>query len=309
MIGFRRCSCCYNRRKKEEEKSKSNLYLKGTINPEEFIQACDYLKTTFPCFKWNESKSEHNFNMLPKNKQYLSITIASNERLKDYVSKSETIEKEINEDWIDVSQGNETIGKKLLLLNDKIGDDEDDFIIELDDDYIIGDEILFYLVLRKKMKKKDYKNEIEKKYNNMKNSDKALYKLCCLPDNNFYGILKYIYKKKTLDIRMYNVYITYDQYYMVPRIWFMGYNNKGIPLTKEEMDEDIVPIYKNRALTYEINDMIGNICYSIHPCRHSQLILRLIDKLKKNNENYGIENIILLFLKNIQEIIPTIKFV
>ena len=100
-------------------------------------------------------------------------------------------------------------------------------------------------MLGKKLKKEKYKKEIHDKLIN--NSDKGLYKACCLPDNQFYGIIKYIYKAnykgrkkyKKEDLRTYDVSILYDYYYKMPRIYFTGYNYIVKPLTYKEIKEDI----------------------------------------------------------------------
>lgn len=42
--------------------------------------------------------------------------------------------------------------------------------------------------------------------------------------------------------RKYDVTITYDPYYEVPRMWLMGYEN-GIPLNDGQMREDVMPEY------------------------------------------------------------------
>ena len=47
------------------------------------------------------------------------------------------------------------------------------------------------LYLRIKLKDQKYKNEIEKKLSEMDISDKALYYTCLLPNNQFFGIIKY----------------------------------------------------------------------------------------------------------------------
>ena len=38
-----------------------------------------------------------------------------------------------------------------------------------------------------------------------------------------------------LKTREYEVTVTYDFYYCVPRMWLMGYNEKGNPLTDEKI--------------------------------------------------------------------------
>ena len=49
------------------------------------------------------------------------------------------------------------------------------------------------ICLRIKLKKEEFKNKIDEKVNRMSYSDKALYKACILPNNQFHEIFKYIF--------------------------------------------------------------------------------------------------------------------
>ena len=48
-------------------------------------------------------------------------------------------------------------------------------------------------MLRIKLKRVEFKNKIKDKLSTLEISDKALYLACCLPDNQFFGIFKYIF--------------------------------------------------------------------------------------------------------------------
>ena len=47
--------------------------------------------------------------------------------------------------------------------------------------------------LRVKLKNEEFRKKIFEKFDNLKYSDKVLFKACCLPDNQFFGIIKYIF--------------------------------------------------------------------------------------------------------------------
>ena len=49
------------------------------------------------------------------------------------------------------------------------------------------------ICLRIKLRKEEFKNKIDEKVNRMSYSDKALYKACILPNNQFHEIFKYIF--------------------------------------------------------------------------------------------------------------------
>lgn len=48
-------------------------------------------------------------------------------------------------------------------------------------------------ILRVKAKKEKFKKKIEENFDSLDYSDKALFKTCCLPDNPFFEIFKYIF--------------------------------------------------------------------------------------------------------------------
>lgn len=332
--------------KEEEERmryKKDELYSKGTFNVKQFIEACDYLISKYPSFKWNGSSEDYDKKILPENKKYLSSTVYSYESKKEYLKKNEitTTEKILDSDWVDISLKDRKYKMQQILekykqyikykkdndsfiierTKENCKSDDDDFIIEedfeIEDDCKIKDDceieddceikIMCLFMLRKKLKKEEYKNKIKDEL--QKSSDKAIYKACCLPDNQFFGIIKYIYEKnpKKKVFKTFDISITYDLYYKVPKISFIGYDNKGKLLTKaEEMGLDF---YHYNAFVSDKNWNTNENCYSIHPCRTSNLILKIIDILKRNNENIEVGDILTLFLKiTMQNLFPEILF-
>ena len=107
-----------------------------------------------------------------------------------------------------------------------------------------------------------------------------------------------------IDTRTYDIYITYDKYYQTPRIWLFGYNYDHMPLGFKEMMDDIESEYVNRTVTYENHPHIPLMLVSIHPCRHSQVMKKLMMGYKKMD----LENYMTIFLKFISSIIPNINY-
>ena len=130
-----------------------------------------------------------------------------------------------------------------------------------------------------KEKKENNKKEIDSEIN-LENSDNI---------NNENNIKEEKEEKKEINdfeiidnddendkIRTYDVSVTYDLYYCVPRMWLVGYYSKGRLLTVNEMKEDVMPEYRNKTVTIEPHPCTGIKNISVHPCRHSLL-------LKKND--------------------------
>lgn len=98
--------------------------------------------------------------------------------------------------------------------------------------------------------------------------------------------------------RSYDLYIHYSTTYRVPRMYLVGYDNNGSPLTPDEMFQDISTDYRDKTVTIEKAPFLEDTTtISIHPCRHAEVMKVLINrailakenKLKKEKEE---ENLI-----------------
>ena len=258
----------------------SKFYKEGKLTPEEFVLAGDFLVLKCPSWHWCAAKESLFNKALPKEKQYLETRVFSNSRCSDYLEKSKTTEKEIEGGWIDADLGNNPKNQKKPEAIDldeeegkkKIevpkGNDDDD-----DDFEIEGEEEI------KEEKKNEEKNEEKKKEENV----------------------------KIVQCRTYDVSVTYDFYYCVPRMWLIGYEN-GRPLTDEEMREDVMPEYRNKTCTIEPHSCTGIRNISVHPCRHSMLLKKMIDDFQNSGKKLEVEMSIILFLKFLQSVVPTVHY-
>jgi ubiquitin-like-conjugating enzyme ATG3 len=109
--------------------------------------------------------------------------------------------------------------------------------------------------------------------------------------------------------RRYDLSITYDKYYQTPHIWLIGYDETGRVLKPEEVFEDIMQDYTNKTVTIEAHPHLGaGACASIHPCKHASVMKKIIDRSKESGKKARVEQYILVFLKFIQSVIPTINY-
>merc|ERR1712154_128794 len=81
-----------------------------------------------------------------------------------------------------------------------------------------------------------------------------------------------------LKTRTYDVSITYDKYYRVPRVWLRGYDENGNPLSSTQIFEDISADHAHKTVTVEPHIHTGIVAASIHPCRHSEVMKRFMAK-------------------------------
>jgi ubiquitin-like-conjugating enzyme ATG3 len=91
-------------------------------------------------------------------------------------------------------------------------------------------------------------------------------------------------------------------------MWLMGYNEKGLPLTDEEMKEDVMPEYRNKTCTIEPQTCTGLRNISVHPCRHSLLLKKMIQDFQNSGKKLEVHMSILLFLKFLQSVVPTVQY-
>jgi len=270
----------------------SKFYEEGKLTPEEYVLAGDYLVKKCPTWKWCSAKKEYYNKSLPEDKQYLLTRVRSKLRASDYLKNNKTKEKIIEGDWVDadleIKPKTETkkggdIDLDALEKKEKkkvevaeVKNDDDDFVIE-------GDEEPNQEEKKEEKKVDDFEIVDE---DDCKEKDQA-------------GVLK---------TREYEVTVTYDFYYCVPRMWLMGYNEKGIPLTDDEMKEDIMPEYRNTTCTIEPQTFTGIKNISVHPCRHSLLLKKMIKDFQNSGKKLEVEQSILLFLKFLQSVVPTVQY-
>ena len=267
----------------------SKFYQEGILTPEEFIEACDFLTSKCPSWKWCAAKESLYNKALPKEKQYLKTTVSSYIRADEYLKSNSTKETDIEGDWVDADLENRnpkdqkkptTLDldageeKKKVVVASGGDDDDDDFVIEGQDN-------------KNEAKKNDDDFEIVDEEEGKKEKEPSV------------GVVK---------TRTYDVTVTYDFYYCVPRMWLMGYNEKGNPLTDEEMKEDVMPEYRNKTCTIEPQTCTGLRNISVHPCRHSLLLKKMIQDFQNSGKKLEVHMSILLFLKFLQSVVPTVQY-
>jgi ubiquitin-like-conjugating enzyme ATG3 len=262
----------------------SKFYEEGVLTPQEFIEAGDFLISKCPTWKWCASEEKLYDKRLPKDKQYLKTNVPSYKRCSEYLKNNATTEKVVEGDWVDADLENRPKdGKKPAALNldieekkeeivaKNVDNDDDDFVIEGLDNAEKKDGDDFEIVDDEKKDKPETQVDVVK-------------------------------------TRTYDVTVTYDFYYKVPRMWLMGYNEKGLPLTDEEMKEDVMPEYRNKTCTIEPQTCTGLRNISVHPCRHSLLLKKMINDFQNSGKKLEVHMSILLFLKFLQSVVPTVQY-
>merc|ERR1719228_1884853 len=112
-----------------------------------------------------------------------------------------------------------------------------------------------------------------------------------------------------LSTRTYDLNITYDKYYQTPRLWPFGYDEKRKPLSVDQMYEDFSADHANKTITMETHPHLpGPPQASVHPCKHAQTMKKLVDQITEGGGELGVHLYLIVFLKFVQAIIPTIEY-
>lgn len=108
--------------------------------------------------------------------------------------------------------------------------------------------------------------------------------------------------------RTYDVTITYDNYYRTPRIWFFGYDIKGMPMSYEKMLQDFSENHKKVTVTIDKHPFLKVHCVNVHPCKHSNVMKTIIKIKKTNNNKVLVDQYFIYFLKFVACIVPNMDF-
>jgi ubiquitin-like-conjugating enzyme ATG3 len=264
----------------------SKFYEEGVLTPEEYIYAGDYLTQKCPTWKWCSANTLQNIKpaeYLPKEKQFLTTTVRCPRRARDYEKSNKTTEKLIEDDWIETNT--EFFGKR-----------KQNEIIDIDNIENTNKPI----VIQNNVNDLDIEvveDDIEKQENN----DIEVV-------NEDYFVVEDEQNSNVINTRTYDVTITYDFYYRVPRMWLKGYNEMGVPLSDIEISEDIMPEYLEKSVTFEAHPSTGVRCVSVHPCKHSLLMKKMIENFEIAGKKLEVYMSIVLLLKFLHSVVPTIQY-
>ncbi|KAI8916113.1 autophagocytosis associated protein, partial [Gorgonomyces haynaldii] len=250
--------------------SESKFKDTGVLTPEEFIQAGDFLVYKCPTWQWASGEQSKRRDYLPADKQYLITRhVPCLKRVKDMEVKD--LGAEVEGDWIATEP--ETKKQEIIDL------DEVDAVAEKVEDVKL-DEI------------PDLDDDLEG-YGIVEEEDLAALAA----------------EENILKTRTYDMSITYDKYYQTPRVWLFGYDEHKRPLNSTQIFEDISQDHAKKTVTIEMHPHEPITMASIHPCKHANVMKRILDHMEEQEgKELRVDQYLMLFLKFMSAVLPTMEY-
>lgn len=259
----------------------------GVLTPDEFVAAGDHLVHHCPTWQWASGDEASIKDYLPKEKQFLitrNVPCYKRCSQMEYASEQEKV-LEDEGGWVDThhfaeKDFNEKVSEMRLEdanpdSKDSNGSDNEDDQEAVDMEEFIDSGMIDSAAVDVKTSKSEGATsggEIE-------------------------------------NVRTYDLNITYDKYYQTPRLWLFGYDESRKALSVDEMYEDFSADHANKTITMEAHPHLpGPPQASVHPCRHAQVMKKLIDQIVEGGGELGVHMYLIVFLKFVQAIIPTIEY-
>lgn len=303
--------------------TESRFLESGTLTPEEFVQAGDQLTFKFPTWQWEAGEPSRRAGHLPQERQYLitrNVPCKDRVRALDYALEHKT---RTDGGWVlpgttaasSSGMEEEGGGAKLRDVDDLAaaarpmqgggtadagaGDSEaPPPVIVAQEDFFgppgtqqqgpVAIGLPDFSDLDTQLAEEDPARHVA--------ADADEYLVADAPDTD------------VLQMRTYDLSITYDKYYQTPRLWLFGYDEEGRPLRPDQVYEDVLSEYVSKTVTVDPHPLTGTPTVSIHPCKHAQVMKKVVQDWIEQGITPRHDLALFVFLKFISGVVPTINY-
>lgn len=272
----------------------------GRITPEEFVAAGDFLAYKFPVWTWEKGDASKARDYLPVDKQYLitrGVPCLRRATALAYTDADEDAERLLAigdlsstgseaDEWVETHtgrpSGHDSAG------NAGVIDDIPDLDGAGDVDHItggVGNISLSGNANAEPTETPDL-DDIPDIEEELEDGDDEATAAPPKPTNEANDTADIeVAKGNLLQVRTYDVMITYDKYYQTPRIWLLGYDENGTPLTPPQIFQDVSADHAFKTVTIEPFPHSGNLrVASVHPCKHASVMKKVIERMNSSIE-------------------------
>jgi ubiquitin-like-conjugating enzyme ATG3 len=300
---------------------------KGMLTPEEFVRSGDYTVRVSGVWSWDKGDASKSRPYLPPNKQFLiTKRVPCYRRVSSLTTAVDVAaEKRVMLEGEEGKGADEWIEPSLAAFGTGHDVDDDDLVDKLKD-----------LDVSKELKAgpEAVTAAVETAGQTTTGAGSAAVQAAEVEDDEYADMSSFVgstlivapsapvapvepagapmSQSAVLRVRSYDISVTYDNYYRTPRVYLKGYDEDGVPLTPEQMLQDVMQDYANRTATMELHPHMPEAGphISIHPCRHAQAMKRIVDATSSadGSDMPSVDHYLFIFLKFIASIIPTIEY-
>ncbi|KAJ3194303.1 Arabinose-proton symporter (Arabinose transporter) [Irineochytrium annulatum] len=303
----------------------------GVLTPDEFVAAGDFLVYKCPTWTWSGGQEGKRRDYLPANKQYLitrNVPCLKRVKAMEYNAQEEDAE-----DLADLAGDGDADGGWVATHSNRKKDEADGNVREIED--MDGEEESGDAMEADKVAEGLAKVNIGGAVSNpLREVAAPQQDVSDIPDMDEEGELVEAEIEeddpanatnaggnddKILRTRTYDMSITYDKMHKLtwillsdqtPRVWLFGYDENRRPLTSQQVFEDISQDHAKKTVTIETHPHENLSLASIHPCRHGNVMKRLLDQMAEsgNDTELRVDQYLLLFLKFMSSVLPTMEY-
>ncbi|KAJ3282808.1 E2-like enzyme [Rhizoclosmatium sp. JEL0117] len=292
--------------KELEELAKNSKFKEtGVLTPEEFVLAGDFLVYKCPTWAWAAGLPAKRKDFLPPDKQYLitrNVPCLKRVAAMEYrdADEDEAVDDEMGDDaWVATHKGR-VVGE---------GSGPNQEVGEIDDEQVEAVEPVA-VVEEQKKSSEALPNIDDLNLDDIPDMDEEL-ELVEMEEEEDPAAMATGGDDgdKFVKTRTYDMSITYDKYYQTPRVFLFGYDENRKPLTPQQIFQDISQDHAKKTVTIESHPHESLQLASIHPCKHGNVMIRLIEQMvESGKEELRVDQYLLLFLKFMSSVLPTMEY-